>query len=151
MNERRPKLNIPKTKSEWIWDIIGYTFYFGSLIFLIIVWDDLPSEVPAHYNAAGEVDRLGSKWELLILSGVGLLLLLMMQLFEKFPEWHNYSRKFNETNAEIFYLASRKLINQLKNISLIVFALILYSSVSIALEWSKGFGMLIFPLLVVSF
>lgn len=151
MNEKRPKLNIPKTRSEWIGDIIGYTFYLGSLIFLIYIWPELPKEVPAHYNAAGEVDRWGSKWELLILPGVGLFILVLLQLFEKFPEWHNYPKKFTESNAKAFYLTSRKLMNQLKNLSLIVFALILYNSVAIALKWNEGFNVIIFPLFVVCF
>ena len=67
----RPKINIPKTKSEWIWDTIGFLFYLGSILLLIFVWNKLPSEVPAHYNALGEVDRWGSKWELLILPSIG--------------------------------------------------------------------------------
>lgn len=151
MNFKRPKLNIPKTRSELVWDVIGYSFYIGSIIFLIVIWSDLPAEVPAHYNSAGEVDRWGSKWELLILTGVGLFLLLFLQVFEKFPEWHNYPKKFNESNAKIFYITSRKLINQLKNISLIVFSFILFNSVSIALEWNEGFNVLILPLLLICF
>ncbi|AZV40910.1 hypothetical protein BAOM_0199 [Peribacillus asahii] len=35
----------------------------------------LPEEVLAHYNALGEVDRWGSKWELLILPGVGAFII----------------------------------------------------------------------------
>ncbi|MFB5285398.1 DUF1648 domain-containing protein [Peribacillus sp. Hz7] len=45
--------------------MIGFSTYLGSLIFLIIIWGTLPEEVPAHYNALGEVGRWGSKWELL--------------------------------------------------------------------------------------
>lgn len=76
--------------SEWIGDIIGYSFYLGSLIFLIYNWNGLPDEVPAHYNALGEVDRWGSKMELLILPLVGAFSAVLMQLFEKLPESHNY-------------------------------------------------------------
>jgi len=53
----RPKIKITKTKGEWIWDITGYLFYIGSIIFLITIWSKLPAEVPAHYNAADEVNR----------------------------------------------------------------------------------------------
>lgn len=63
---RRPKIKISKTKSEWIWDIIGYSFYFVSLLFLINNWNELPDEVPSHFDALGEVDRWGSKMELII-------------------------------------------------------------------------------------
>ncbi|EKS54194.1 hypothetical protein D186_24127, partial [Citrobacter freundii ATCC 8090 = MTCC 1658 = NBRC 12681] len=53
----RPKLNIAKTKSEWIWDILGAVFYIGGIVSLLLLWGDLPDKVPAHFNGAGEVDR----------------------------------------------------------------------------------------------
>jgi len=148
MYTNRPKLTIPKTVSERIWDIIGYVSYIGAILFLIISWGDLPSEVPAHYNAAGDVDRWGSKWELVILPGIGLFLLLFLNLFEKYPEWHNYPKRFNASNATQFYLVSRQLINQLKNLSLIMFAVILYQSIAIALGWSEELGTMLISLLV---
>jgi uncharacterized membrane protein len=144
----RPKIKISKTKSEWAWDIIGYTFYLGSIIFLIMIWSMLPEEVPAHYNASGEVDRWGSKWELFIIPIVGAFVMVLMQFIEKFPEVHNYPKRFNESNAEKFYLLSRKLVNQIKNICLIIFALILFESVSISLGWENGFGKWFLPITI---
>src|SRR5699024_4949850 len=145
----RPKLKIPKTKSEWVWDIIGYSFYIGSILLLIIIWGRLPEEVPAHYNALGEVDRWGSKFELLILPVVGAFILLLMQIFERFPEVHHYPQRFNESNAKAFYLNSRKVINQLKNICLVIFAIILFESISIALGWSSGLGKWFLPIAII--
>ncbi len=100
----RPKLDIPKTASEKFWDIIGYTAFLGSLVFLGLIFGDLPDEVPAHYNASGEVDRWGSKFELFILPGIGLFILLLMQIFERHPETHNHPQRINETNAREFYI-----------------------------------------------
>lgn len=144
----RPKLYIPKTKSEWTWDVIGYSFFIGSLLLLIIIWVKLPDNVPAHYNALGEVDRWGSKWELLIMPGIGAFILIFMQIFERFPEIHNYPKRLNPSNAEQFYLNSRKLINQIKNICLILFAFISFESISHALGWNEGFGILFLPLTI---
>nr|WP_232288629.1 DUF1648 domain-containing protein [Bacillus cereus] len=146
---KRPKINIQKTKSEWIGDIIGYSLFFGSIIFLIIIWGRLPEEVPAHYNAYGAVDRWGSKWELLLLPGIGAFILLFIQTLEKFPEVHNHPQRLNESNAEQFYLNSRKMLNQLKNVCLLIFALIQFETISIALEWSGGFGKLFLPILLI--
>jgi len=145
----RPKLKIPKSKSEWIWDFIGYLCYFGSIIVLLYVWRTLPDEVPAHYNAAGEVDRLGSKGELFILPVVGVFIALFMTVLEKFPDVHNYPKRFNESNAEQFYLNSRKLVNQIKNICLILFSLILIESISIALGWGFRFGIWFLPITII--
>ncbi|PFN22047.1 DUF1648 domain-containing protein [Bacillus cereus] len=123
--------------------------FFGSIIFLIIIWGRLPEEVPAHYNAYGGVDRWGSKWELLQLPGVGAFILLLIQTLEKFPEVHNHPQRLNESNAEQFYLNSRKMLNQLKNVCLLIFALIQFETISIALEWSGGFGKLFLPILLI--
>ncbi|WP_337020393.1 DUF1648 domain-containing protein [Oceanobacillus massiliensis] len=149
-SRKRPKIKILKTGSEWIWDIIGYSFYFGSLIFLVYNWNELPNEVPAHYNALGEIDRWGSKMELFILPIIGAFIALLMQLFERFPELHNYPERLNEENAKEFYLIIRKIVNQSKNICLIIFALILIESVSIALGLGNGFGGWFLPIVLLS-
>jgi len=144
----RPKIKIPKTRVEWVYDVIGYSLYAGTILFLAVIWTDLPGEVPAHYNALGEVDRWGSKWELFILPGIGAFILLIMQVCEKFPEMHNYPKRLNAANAKKFYLNSRKMINQLKNICLGMFSFILLESIWIALGWGNGFGPLFLPVLV---
>ncbi|MDQ0233333.1 DUF1648 domain-containing protein [Metabacillus malikii] len=142
----KTKIHIDKTKIEWVWDIIGFSFYLGSLGFLIYHWNGLPDKVPAHFNALGEVDRWGSKVELIILPIIGAFLAIMMQLFERFPETHNYPQRINKDNAKEFYLVSRKLINQLKNICLIIFAFISFETVSIALGIGNGFGIWFLPI-----
>jgi uncharacterized membrane protein len=143
---KRPKINIPKTTSEKIWDLIGFSFYIGSIIFLFSVWRILPDQVPGHYNGLGEVDRWGSKWELIILPVISFFLFLMMQLFEKNPEWHNYPSRFNESNAKAFYLLSRKMLNIEKNICLLVLQSIHIESIMVALGWLKGLGVWFLPL-----
>ena len=145
----RPKLKIEKTKSEMIWDLIGYLSYLGSIAFLIFIWNSLPDKVPAHFNAAGEVDRWGSKTELLILPIIGALVAGSMQIVERFPQIHNYPERLNEDNARDFYLVSRKMTNQIKNISLIIFALISFESVAIALDWGSPFGSWFLPIILV--
>ena len=34
----------------------------GTAVFLAVYWRSIPEEVPMHFNAAGEIDRWGSKW-----------------------------------------------------------------------------------------
>ncbi|MEH7111634.1 DUF1648 domain-containing protein [Neobacillus niacini] len=147
---KRPKIKISKTKSEWLWDILGYSFYLGSFIFLIYNWNRLPDKVPAHYNPLGEIDRWGSKMELLILPIIGAFIAVLMQVLEKFPESHNYPERLNQENAKEFYLISRKMINLLKNICLITFTLLLFESVSIAIGWGISFGVWFLPITIIS-
>ncbi len=130
-----------------VWDLIGAVSYFGSVLFLVVVWELLPASVPAHFNAAGEVDRWGSKGELLLLPMMGAFIFFLLHILEKFPEIHNYPRRFNEKNAASFYLASRKMMNQIKNICLAIFAFLLFESASIALGWRDGIGIWLLPIM----
>ena len=34
--------------------------------YLAYIWNELPKEVPMHWNGAGEIDRYGDKKELLV-------------------------------------------------------------------------------------
>lgn len=106
--------------------------------------------MPAHFNLAGEVDRWGSKWELIILPIIGGITLIIMQFLEKHPEVHNYPSRLNESNAPQFYLRSRKMLNQVKNMCSLIFAVIILESVTIALKWSKGFGVWFLPVLIIA-
>ncbi|MDS9472070.1 DUF1648 domain-containing protein [Sporosarcina pasteurii] len=44
--------------------MITIILFVGSLVYLFVSWSTLPDEVPAHYNAFGEVDRwdVNRKW-----------------------------------------------------------------------------------------
>src|SRR5699024_12769164 len=100
----RKKIHIAKTVSEVIFDVIGYVFFIGSIILLVIIWGHLPTEVPAHYNAAGVVDRWGSKWELIILPSTSIFILIFLSIFEKFRELHNYPKRINNASTTDIYV-----------------------------------------------
>ena len=147
--ERRPQIDIPKTRSEKVWDVMGYASLIISIGLLVIVWGSLPDRVPAHFNASGEVDRWGSKYELLILPGISLFLLILMQLLEKHPEWHNYPKRMNEENVKQFYLLSRKMLNQTKNLCLFVMSTIIAGSIAVAMGKADRLSMWLFLLIVI--
>ncbi|MRR42733.1 DUF1648 domain-containing protein, partial [Bacillus anthracis] len=65
------------------------------------------------------------------------------------PEVHNYPKRFKESNAKQFYVNSRKSLNQLKNVCLLIFAFSQVETISIALDWSGGFGKLFLPILLI--
>src|SRR5690625_3261073 len=101
----RPKLNMKTTKSEWTWNIIGYSGFLGAIIFLLYYWNDPPEEVPIHYNELGEVTRWGSKIVFIFINIIMAgIILLILQPLKRFPELHHYPKRFNEANARQFYL-----------------------------------------------
>ncbi|MEK3766252.1 DUF1648 domain-containing protein [Solibacillus sp. FSL K6-4121] len=150
-NPKQPKIDIPKTRSEWVMDIIGYVALAVMIAILVMNWRDMPNEVPAHFDGSGTVDRWGSKMELIILPGIAIALHFFLMVFEKFPQSHNYPERLNESNREAFYQNSRQTLNYMRNIINILFAYIVYRSVAIALGDDAVIGWPFFVILIVLF
>lgn len=146
----RPVLKLPKTTSERIWNIIGLSIFIGSIIYTFSEWGNLPDQIPAHFNAAGEVDRYGSKYELFILPVIGLLMWGLLELLERYPHAHNYPTRLNESNVEAFYLNSRKMLNIMKNLCLITFAFIAVNMVRIALGETDSLSIWFLPVVIIA-
>ena len=148
---KRPKLDIPKTRLEWLFDIIGYIALASIVVILVLNWGKLPDEVPVHFGVNGEADRWGSKFELLILPGIAILLTIFMTVLEKRPETHNFPSQFNESNAEAFYTNSRQTMNYIKNIINVLFAYTVYHTVDSALGADTKLGWPFYVLLALIF
>lgn len=146
--QEKPKLAIPKTRAERIANIVGYIIFVGTLIYVIIIFFSLPSEVPGHFGVKGEVSRYGSKYEMIILIFVSLILVSLLELIEHFPEMHNYPKRMNQSNIKEFYLNSRELINLIKNGIMIVFSIILIEIISYGLTYTPIFGVYLTPLII---
>lgn len=58
------------SKTDRILEALGWIMLIGTLMYLIIGWSSFPDQIPAHYNAAGEIDRYGSKWEIVFIEAV---------------------------------------------------------------------------------
>ena len=145
----RPEIKIPKTKLEWMLDFVGGFFFIGSVILLISVWSSLPDKVPGHYNITGEITRWGHKGEMLILPIVSLFMLLLLTVLEKNPHIHNYPSRLNEQNAPQFYTLSRRLLNLVKNVCLVLFSIILFHTISVSMEWGIAALPLTIPITIV--
>ncbi|MCH7321486.1 DUF1648 domain-containing protein [Solibacillus sp. MA9] len=143
----KPKLHIPKTKLEWGFDTVGYLALATMFVVLIVNWSDLPAQVPAHVGANGQVDRWGSKWELLILPVIGIGLHFFLFVLEKFPETHNYPANFNEKNAVAFYTNSRQTMNYTRNIINVLFTYSVIEVTSLALGHDSSLGLLFYMIL----
>ena len=142
MNVDLSKIKIPKTKAEVIFNIIGYSAYIMAILFLIFKFFQLPDEIPAHFSYSGEVTRWGSKMEIIILPLIGTFTILLTEFFERNPQFHNYPSRLTEENAEQFYLNSRKLLNQMKNIMSLMFAYLIVEIILVSEGVSEDLGAL---------
>lgn len=145
--QNRPKIHIPKTPLEFLFDGVALVILISSILYLISVWSSLPAEVPAHYNAAGEVDRLGSKWEMLILPIIASTMWISMTVLEKYPHVYNYPRLTKE-NIRAQYKNGRKMVHVLKNMITMMFAYITWKDIQVAFGYAEGLGPMFLPLLL---
>ena len=150
MHEYRPEISLPKTSLQKIANIIGYVMFIGCTIYSLVNLAILPSEVPIHFNLAGEADGWGSKYVLLILPLIGLFSILALEAVEKRPHMHNYPAHINETNVHQFYGISVRTTNLVKNGVLLTFGLLQLEMVQSAKEASFAFGSLLLPLVLVA-
>lgn len=130
-------------------NVIGYGVFAVTISFMILGWENLPDEIPAHFNAAGEVDRFGSQWELLILPVIGIVPGLGMEVLERYPEIHNYPVRLNDTNREAFYLNSRIMLNLSKNSIFIVFSIAIFEMMHVAINNISLLGGWLLPVILI--
>jgi hypothetical protein len=77
--------------------------------------------VPMHHNFAGEVDRWGSKGEMILLPVIAWAMYLLITLLERFPDIWNTGIKITEENRGRAYRTLKNLIATMKLILVGVF------------------------------
>ena len=142
---KQPKLTIPKTRFESVLDAIGITIFIMTLGYLFFHFGSLPDQVPGHFNAVGEVNRWGSKMELIILPVIGGSMWLLFTVLEKYPHTFNYVN-LRANNLEAQYKNGRLMLNVLKNETVLLFSLLTYLTIQIALGEAEGLGPWFLPL-----
>ena len=149
MHDYRPEISLPKTTLQKIANGIGYGVFIISVLYSILNLPTLPSEVPIHFNFAGEADGWGSKYVLLLLPFVGIVTVLALEAVEKRPHVHNYPQHINESNVHQFYEISIRTANLIKNGTLVIFGLLQIEIVLGAKESSFTFGNMLFGTMIV--
>ena len=60
-------MKIKRKKFDIILNILCWIILASTMLFLIITWSKIPDTIPMHYDSAGNIDRFGSKLEILVL------------------------------------------------------------------------------------
>ena len=102
--------------------IVSLSCLVGVTLYLILAWNTIPAKIPAHYDAAGEVNRWGSKSELIMLPIISWLLYGMITLIERFPQIWNTGIRVTEENRAKVYRLLKNLIACVKMITLSIFS-----------------------------
>jgi len=121
-------MKVKKNKYDIFVEMVCLTLLVGVSIYLYLNWRSIPDMIPGHYNAMGEIDRMGSKQELVVLPIIGWLMYLILTVIGKFPQIWNTGVSVTEENKERVYRITKNLLNTVKLIMVAVFVYLIINS-----------------------
>lgn len=129
-SEENLTMKLKYTKLQLALEIIGLLLLVGMIVFIYIRWDQIPQQVPMHYNALGEIDSWGSKYQTLILPTISIFLYIFITVVSFFPQIWNVPVQITDKNKEAVYLSTKNLIIFLKVEMLTIFFYLNYHTVT---------------------
>ena len=102
------------TTFQKVIEILTLFMLVAQILYIVISWSDLPNKIPAHYNGAGEIDRWGSKNEILFTPIMNIFLYGLITLVTFIPSMWNVPTKVVEENKEAIYKSTRSLLVLMK-------------------------------------
>lgn len=111
-------------------NIICLMILAGTVVWLMIIWDNIPDEIPMHYNYAGEADRMGSKSDIIIMPIFSWLLYGIMAFVEIIPGAWNTGVKVTPENSKRVYAIIKRMLVTIKVSLVILFTMITVFSVN---------------------
>lgn len=128
--KNRPRLKLKITSFDRFLENLGWLLLILLWIKVIFSFNQLPDNIPTHFNFEGEVDGYGSKWTLFILPAAATITYIGLTILNKFPHIFNYIVEITEENAERQYTLSTKMIRTLKFGIVVLFVLISMMTIS---------------------
>jgi hypothetical protein len=110
----RPKLHIPRTRTEIALEVVGLAAMAALVVFALRAWSTLPQSVPVHFGVNGQVDAWGGRDSLLALLGLSVAFYAGLSVLERFPHVYNYPVPVTTANAARLYVLGRQLIVAVK-------------------------------------
>lgn len=130
--QQRPEIEITLSPFYKGLEILAAAIVLGMTVWLVVIWQDLPAEVPIHFGFGGSADAWGSKDTLGLMPVIAILMYLFLSYFGARPRMANYPWPITEDNAGDQYRLTREMIVWLKLETVCILALILWSMVSVA-------------------
>src|SRR5699024_8690895 len=91
----------------------------------------------------------GTAFELLMLPLIGIVVGITMEALERHLEIHNYPIRLSDSNRREFYLNSRKIVNVTNNMDFIIFSVLIYELLSVAINGPSLIGGWMLPAILV--
>lgn len=92
----------------------AHRYFCGTIFF----WNQIPDQIPGHYDGAGNIDRWGDKAELWTTPVISLILYAGISVLEKFPGVWNTGVKVTPENQDRVYSTLQNMISTVKLVML---------------------------------
>jgi uncharacterized membrane protein len=139
-SEKRPKLNISLSWKEKMLILISTLCVIAMWVYLYIVWSNLPSIIPIHFNISGTPDRFGNKSSVFLLPIIGSIMHILLVVLSKMPHCFNYPVSVTENSAEALYKIGKQLILLLDMELSLMFLILLWEDIQSAIGNISGLG-----------
>lgn len=143
---KRPDVRVNLTWLDWIMEAVAILILLAMIALIVMQYTSLPSIIPTHFNASGEVDGYGGKWTVLLLAVVAIVVYVLATLASRYPNLMNYPIPITEENHERQFLNAVKMIRVLKCLSVILFFFLVYGVIQNAFQKSSGIGQYFLPI-----
>lgn len=103
----------------------------------ILLWGELPSQLPGHFNAAGQIDSWVGKGSVWFLLGINAALWLLLTVVSQFPNAWNMPVQVTPQNREAVFHTALTMLLTLKLCIMLMFAYILFHVLAVKLlgQW----------------
>lgn len=132
MSNTRPVLKLEYSLLDKLLIAAAFIALAVSFLLVFINLGALPSKVAVHSDAFGNVNGWGSKYTLLIVPIINLIMFISLLVLSKFPHIYNYPAEITEENAEYQYKNARFLMINMNAICTFMFAYICWQTVQLA-------------------
>lgn len=109
-------------------NIIGVLALLGSTLFVIIMWPQIPDQIPTHYNFAGEADDYGGKGSLIFMMVLAWFMFILITVLMRFPNTWNMPVKVTADNKARLYSITRAMLEVIKMLTSLLFAVMLINA-----------------------
>jgi uncharacterized membrane protein len=91
--------------------ILAIVILLAGTAFVLINWSKMPEQIPSHYDFKGQPDGYGGKGTLIFLMAAGWVLVPMMMVLSKFPQFYNTGVERTPANEAVINRITRDLIS----------------------------------------
>jgi uncharacterized membrane protein len=144
----QPRLDLKAQPMDRLLDMLSWGILFLHWYLIISQYGDLPAEIPAHFDAKGNIDGYSHKSMLFFLPSLVTLLLSGLTILNRFPHIFNFPVKITPENAERQYRLACRFLRFIQLLISLMFCLISFGILGAASGDSMFSSLLLLPIIL---